>query len=107
MTTKSCQSYWVKIYISGPRLIVEQTCREECLREGLCVTVDDTKFIYTGGEEAGSVIGLVDYPRFPKSRKDIRARANALALLLLEKTCQHSVLVMDDSRATWFTKRSS
>lgn len=60
-------TWWVKIYTSGPISRIEQVCREECYEDGLCVTVTPVKFIYTGGEELGAEIGLINYPRFPSS----------------------------------------
>jgi len=105
MITKTVKTYWVKIYVSGPIEVVKQACRQECLERGLCVTVEPTTFIYTGGEEQGAVIGLVNYPRFPTSAGSIRARAQRLALAVLETTCQHSVMVMTPEDTTWFSKR--
>lgn len=105
MITKTSNTYWVKICISGPIDVIEQTCREECLRDGLCVTIDPTRFVYTGGEEIGAVVGLINYPRFPKDPEQIWERALDLAEKLLDATCQHSVLIMNPSYTTWKTKR--
>lgn len=105
MITKTEPTFWVRIYLSGPLNVIEHTCREECLREGLCVTVEPTKFIYTGGEEAGAVVGLINYPRFPSTSEAITERARKLALLLLERTFQHSVLVVSATTSEWITKR--
>lgn len=105
MTTKTERTYCVKIYISGPLDVIEQTCRKECLEEGLCVTVEPTRFIYTGGEETGAVVGLINYPRFPSTPEAITDRATQLALDLLDATFQHSVLIMTPTRTEWITKR--
>lgn len=105
MIDKMSTTYWCRIYISGPQNIAEQVIRKACLDEGLCVTIEPTKFIYTGGEEAGVVIGLINYPRFPAEHWKIRARAVYLAGLLLNAMCQHSVLVMDPEHTQWITRR--
>lgn len=105
MTTKTSPTYWIKIYMSGPIEVAKQVCREECLREGLCVTIEPTHYIYTGGEEAGFVVGLIQYPRFYKDEIEIDARAFDLANKLLEATCQHSYLVMTPEHTTWQSKR--
>lgn len=105
MNTKTEKTYWVKIYLSGPLEVIEQTCRQECLEAGLCVTVDPTKFIYTGGEETGAVIGLINYPRFPSQTSELTERARKLAKRLLDATCQLSVLVMTPESTEWITKR--
>ena len=106
METKAAPSGWAKIYIAGPLAVAEQVCREECMREGLCVTIEPTKFIYTGGEETGCVIGFVNYPRFPSDQAAITKRASDLALLLIERLCQTSAMVMDPQQTVWFSRRS-
>lgn len=99
-------TYQIRIYISGPIEVIKQTCRTECLRQGLCVTVDPTTYIYTGGEEAGAVIGLINYPRFPTTPAELDARARTLALKLLDDTKQHSVLIITPSDTQWVTLRN-
>jgi len=103
--SKTVNTYTVKIYVSGPLAVIEQTCRKFC-RRGYCVTVDPTKFIYTGGEETGAVIGLVNYPRFPKDEAEIRVDATELALMLIEDTYQDSALIVTPETTTWLTKRT-
>jgi hypothetical protein len=98
------KTYWVKIYISGPLDIISQICRRECMKEGLCVTIEPTTFIYTGGQEFGVVIGLINYPRFPKEPEEIFARANNLALTLLDETFQNSVLIMSQDNTLWISR---
>lgn len=105
MRTETQPTFAVRIYLSGPIEIAKQIIREECLREGLCVTVEQTHFIYTGGEEAGYVVGLINYPRFPSSPDSLRARARHLAELLLLGTFQHSALLIDAQQTEWLTVR--
>lgn len=105
MNTRTGKTYWVRLYLSGPLQAIEQACRQECLEEGLCVTVEPTRFIYTGGEETGAVVGLVNYPRFPSTPGSLQERGRKLAIRLLEATCQHSVLVMTPEETEWITKR--
>jgi hypothetical protein len=87
-------TYWARIYMSGPIDVAKHTIREECLREGLCVTVEPMTYIYTGGEEAGFVVGLINYPRFPSTPEAITERARGLLQKLLESTFQRSALLM-------------
>jgi len=98
-------TFWAKIYMSGSIAVAEQVCRESCYHEGLCVTVEPTKFIYTGGEETGFVVGLINYPRFPQDANTIMGRARQLALLLLDRMYQHSALIMTPETTEWYTKR--
>ena len=98
-------TYTCRLYLSGPIEVAKGIIRAECLREGLCVTIEPTLFIYTGGEEAGYVVGLVNYPRFPVAPPVLFARAEDLAVKLLEGTHQHSVLIVAPDATRWVTKR--
>jgi hypothetical protein len=106
MIEKNVRTYWVKIYMSGSIEEAKQIIRQDCLREGLCVTIEPTLFIYKGGEEIGFVIGLINYPRFPQDKSDIWQRAVELAIKLLEGTYQESVLIMSDHDTQWITRRA-
>lgn len=75
------------------------------MARGLCVTIEPTDFIYTGGEEAGYVVGLINYPRFPDTPGGINARAEELMQKLLEGTHQHSALLMTPDETVWITRR--
>lgn len=102
---KETPTYWAKIYIAGPIDVAKQILREECKHAGLCVTIEPTTFIYTGGEEEGYVVGLINYPRFPKADQDIWNRAYRIANLLRQKTFQDSVLLQDPSNTVWISDR--
>ena len=102
-------TFWARIYIAGDLATIEQACREECyegvrdLARGLCVTVEPLTFIYTGGEESGAVVGLIQYPRFPVPVEQIEQRAMALAATLTRRCCQKSALVMTPMKTTWIS----
>ncbi len=98
-------TFVARIYLSGPIEVAKQLIRQDCLREGLCVTIEPTTFIYTGGEEAGYVVGLLNYPRFPSTPEAIRLRARQLARTLLDGTFQHSALLCDSETTEWITTR--
>jgi hypothetical protein len=97
----------ITLYLSGPIEVAKQALRAECLREGLCVTIEPTTFVYTGGEEAGYRVGLLNYPRFPTTPGALQARAEVIALALLEATHQHSALMVTPAVTHWFTKREA
>lgn len=98
-------TFWAKIYMSGPIEVAKQTIRAECLRDGLCVTIEPTTFIYTGGEECGYVVGLINYPRFPQSNAAVRERARDLMHKLMATTFQHSALLMTPDETEWVSVR--
>jgi len=106
MVEMKATSYVVKLYLSGPIDIAKQIIRDECMRDGLCVTIEPTLFIYTGGEEAGYVVGLLNYPRFPSSHEAIYSRAKSILLRLLDATFQHSGLLVAPDVSEWVSKRS-
>ena len=105
MTELTEPTYWVRIYASGPIEAAKQAIREDCLREGLCVTIEPTTFIYTGGEEEGFCVGLIQYPRFPSPESDIWQRAVGLAKKIRTATFQHSTLIMDATQTLWLSER--
>ena len=105
MKTIQVSTYQISLYLSGPIEVAKQVLRADCLREGLCVTIEPTLFIYTGGEEAGYRVGLLNYPRFPTTPEALQARAEAIALGLLDATSQHSALMVTPTISHWFTKR--
>jgi hypothetical protein len=98
-------TYWVTIYMAGPIEIAKQLIRAEALREGLCVTIEPTTFIYTGGEEVGYAVGLLNYPRFPSDKGALLERARQLMHILLEGKYQHSGLMMAPDITEWVSKR--
>lgn len=105
MAEATSPTYWARIHIAGPIETAKQIIRRECMRKGLCVTITPTSYIYTGGEEVGYVVELINYPRFPSQTADISERARALALMLRDETFQHSVLVQEPSNTTWYSTR--
>lgn len=107
MRTEVVDSHTVRLYLSGPIEVAKQVIRAECLREGLCVTVEPTLFIYTGGEEQGYVVGLLNYPRFPSEPSALNRRALDLANKLLDATFQHSALLLSPDKTVWITRRDA
>lgn len=93
------------IYMAGDLAQAKQVCREYCLDVGLCVHVEPVDFIYTGGEEAGFKVGLINYPRFPADVAQIAERATALADRLMLRLCQHSYSIVGPSETVWFSRR--
>lgn len=101
METKTVETFRASIHMAGDVETAKRELRRACYTAGLCVTVAPETFIYTGGEEAGLVVGLVNYPRFPSSRESIRNRAIDLAALLVRACCQRTALVVDDEKTSW------
>ena len=101
--TKSAHSYTATIYCGlkqgyhgplGTNAEAECICRKYVDRVGLCVTVTPTRYIYSGGEEPGVIVGLINYPRFPKPPEEIRRHALELATQLMGGLHQQRVTVV-------------
>lgn len=60
---------------------------------GLCVTINPTTFIYTDGKEEGVIIGLINYPGFPTTKKKLEKTAEEIAFLCKEKYKQNRVSI--------------
>lgn len=105
MKTLTEPTYQIRLYLSGPIEVAKQVIREHVLAHPQCVTVEPTTFLYTGGEEQGYVVGLLNYPRFPSTQEDLCEYAMTLARLLLDRTFQHSALVVGSGSTVWITKR--
>lgn len=93
------------IFMAGDLAQARQVCREYCFAVGLCVTVEPLAFIYTGGEEAGFRVGLINYPRFPATEELLRQRAVDLADRLMKQLCQHSYSIVGPRETEWFSRR--
>jgi ferredoxin len=106
MTTKTEPAFSVAIYIAGDLQPARESLRRQCIEEGLCVTLAPTTFVYTYGAEDGVAVGLVNYPRFPKTPDEIVARACKVAELLMTDLHQSSVLVVTPEKSIWLTRRA-
>lgn len=105
-TITEAPTHWARIYMAGNLADAERVCREHCLEVGLCVTLIPTQYIYTGGQEAGFVVGLMNYPRFPSTPEEIDAQAAALGMRLMVALCQLSFSVESPSGTRWFSRRT-
>ena len=103
----SVKTYTVRLYMAGDIETAKRLLRRECYppNEGLCVTVEPTTFIYTGGEETGFVVGFLDYPRFPTTDEALWNRAFSVAEKLIVECCQWSALLVAPGKTEWINKR--
>ncbi len=98
-------SYPVSIFIAGSAFDAESLCLDFCDEVGLCVTVTETVYCYTGGEEAGVIVGLINYPRFPSTPSAIWQRAEELAARLCAGLKQQSYTIQAPDKTVWFSHR--
>jgi hypothetical protein len=105
MTEKIETTYQIKIYLSGSIELIKNTIRPYCMQVGLCVTINPTLFIYTGGEEYGVEIGLLNYPRFPSTNEELLRNAVCLAERCRNNSFQHSYLIVTPETTIWNSSR--
>jgi hypothetical protein len=71
----------------------EQICQEYCDTDGFCVTVTPTRYIYKNGWEQGVIVGIINYPRFPSTKEELKRRCFELATELMLKLKQKRVTI--------------
>lgn len=98
---KQVPTYTVQLYIGGNIEEAKRQLNMICYLEGLCVTIEPTTFIYTGGTEQGMVIGFVNYPRFPKTPETIWNLAVEIAHILIPALNQKTALLVAMDRTAW------
>ena len=103
MVVKAVSTYEAKIYCGlkegydGRTHIlaeVELICQAYCNQVGFAVTITGTKFVYKNGYEDGVIVGLINYPRFPSTKKQIREHAIAIAKKLQSEFKQQRVSIV-------------
>jgi hypothetical protein len=102
---REAPSFPVSIFIAGSASRADDACRRYCFEHGLCVTVAPCDYVYTGGAEAGVVVGLINYPRFPKEPEALIAQADDLAVYLMDELCQGSCTVQSPRGTVWMSRR--
>jgi len=95
----------VEIFIAGDLAKAKETCQTYCNLVGLCVTLEQTDYIFTGGSEMGIRVGLINYARFPSSRNQLWAKAEDLANALKADLDQGSFTIQDDVESVFYSTR--
>lgn len=97
----------IRIYMAGNIAMAEQICREFCYEVGECVTVTPTRYVYKGGDEAGFIVGFINYPRFARTPEQLVAAAQALATKLMTGLFQSSYTIETPEETTWYSRREA
>lgn len=93
------------IYIAGDYELAQEIAQRYCDEKGFCVTVSHTKYVYSFGKEEGVIVGLINYPRFPKQQEELRDHALALATQLKTELKQESFSIQGPDKTEWFSWR--
>jgi len=105
MITKTAQSYPISIFMAGDISRAVECCRAYCDEMGFCVTVTPTTYVYTSGQEAGFIVGLINYPRFPSRPDELLDRAVEVAEKLRDELHQDSFSIQTPTDTHWFSRR--
>lgn len=71
----------------------------------VCVTVSPTTYVHASGRDEGFVIGLINYPRFPKTPAEVFAIADEMAAWLRTELGQQSYTIQAPDKTVWFSHR--
>lgn len=93
------------IFIAGDYHLAKKVCREWALEVGACVTVERVDYVYTGGEEAGVRIGLINYPRFPTACEELKEKTRDIAHRLMIGLSQLSYSIVGPEETEWVSRR--
>ena len=105
MKRKQCNTSVINIWIAGDTAVIERALREYCFDVGFCVTVTPTKYIYSGGQEDGVVVGIRNYPRFPKEQQVLMNQAVSIAEELIKFASQWSCMIEGPEVTVWLSRR--
>src|SRR5690606_14486854 len=100
---KSANTIIVTVHMAGDIDTAKRWLRRRSYERGLCVTVQPTTFVYTGGEEAGFSVGLVNYPKFPSDAASLCNVAREIAHGLIVECCQRTALVVGPDVTEWMS----
>lgn len=99
-----CVAHKIEIFIGGNAPDAQRICREFCLNKGFCVTVTPTEYVYTGGQEAGVVVGIINYARFPRQRNELFDIAKELAIKLADGLYQKSFTIQTSDQSFFLSR---
>jgi hypothetical protein len=98
-------SFPVNIFIAGDYDRAVRCAKAYCDEVGYCVSVTPTKYVYSGGEEGGVIVGLINYPRFPRNNDEIIDHAFVLSERLRKALDQKSYSIQTPKMTIWYSFR--
>ena len=93
------------VVLGGRRLTALAVCYDFCQRARIGLMVSDTSFMYPGGQEAGIVVSLANYPRYPTENSTVLQHALALAEELMRVLDQERLTVVEIPGETFLVER--
>jgi len=85
---------------------VKEICQEFVNEVKECVSITPTDFYYVNGFETGVVVGFIQYPRFPRKKKEIKSNAIKLAEMLMTRCNQYKVTITTPKKSIMLENKS-
>ncbi|MGR9441635.1 hypothetical protein [Rhizobium leguminosarum] len=105
MFEKTVPSFNIEVHMAGDINAATLFLQQEAARKGMCVTLTPQTFIYSGGREEGFRVGLINYPRFPKTPDELFGEARMIGLWLRAHLGQASFSIVTPRETTWISTK--
>ena len=105
MKIKTAKTFTADIHIAGDITRIRELCGSYC-ESGFCVSITPTEYVYTYGREVGAIVGIINYPRFPRPVESIKSKALELAEVLLVGAHQGSCSVVCTDETLFLSRRT-
>lgn len=115
-TMKIEKTFTANIYVGLRRGYTGDVCSVHSVRvwlKNFCdsnkvgVTLTETEFLYVDGGEPGVIVGLIQYPRFPRPVEELKATALNIALGLMTLCQQERVSIVFSDETVMLEKEPS
>lgn len=107
----SAPTHGARLWMAGDYEQAKQAIRMFCSKEGACFAITPMDYIYSGGEESGFVVNLINYPRFETDPKNLVTKIERLAVTLMDHLNQSSYTIeqygSDAPQSVFYSRRKS
>jgi hypothetical protein len=103
---KTSDTYSCVIYIASNYDDARRSLQNMAAGKGMCVSIEKCGFVYTGGYEEGVAIRLINYPRFPSEKSDIKDQAVKIAEAVMLETGQGSCTIECLDETVFLSRRN-
>lgn len=96
------ETFYANIHVAGDYDVARSACREIAYGFGFCFQLHKVDYVYSGGEESGLLIRVINYPRFPRTPEEITKLTVEFAKIIADKLCQKSFTVETKTDTMYF-----
>ena len=102
---KKADAHTVVIYIAGEYSLAKHELVKICSSMGACFGIQPMEYIYSGGQELGLAITLINYARFSKEKTALDEFSFEVAKSLMIAMGQGSCSVITPNNSFFLTRR--